>query len=144
MKYRTQIALAAAFLAIAGAPPFLGRRTRPLLDVLVRKGILTQQEADKLAAEAAKEVSEPQSSKALPIKIGDSVQELDLWGDLRFREYYNQLQPQLPPPPGATAFDEHQQRQRLRFRLRLNADFLLTEKRLCPPPPQALFRSSSA
>jgi Putative porin len=46
---------------------------------------------------------------------------LDLWGDLRFREYYNQLEPQLPAPPGATAYDVHQQRNRLR----LNADFLL-------------------
>jgi hypothetical protein len=126
MKFRTQIALAAAFLAIASFSPVFGQENSALLDVLVRKGILTQKEADKLAAEAAKEVSEPQSSQALPIKIGDWVQELDLWGDLRFREYYNQLQPQLPPPPGATAFDEHQQKQRLRFRLRLNADFLLS------------------
>ena len=99
MKYRTQIALAAAFLAIASVSPVFGQEDSALLDVLVRKGILTQKEADKLAAEAAKEVSEPQSSKALPIKIGDWVQELDLWGDVRFREYYNQLQPQLPPPP---------------------------------------------
>jgi hypothetical protein len=100
-----------------------------LLDVLVRKGILTQQDADRLSAEAAKEVTGAQSSDNLGsrIKIGDWVQELDLWGDLRFREYYNQLEPQLPAPPGATTYDVHQQRNRLRFRLRLNADFLLSD-----------------
>jgi polyhydroxyalkanoate synthesis regulator phasin len=99
----------------------------PIIDALVKKGILTQQEADKLAAEAAKESSEvrPTNDLSNRLKIGDWVQELDIWGDIRFREYYNQLQPQLPPPPGATAYDVHQQKQRLRFRLRLNADFLL-------------------
>jgi hypothetical protein len=97
-----------------------------LLDVLVRKGILTKQEAEKLEAEVSKEpvTTAPQGPN---IKIGDWVQELDLYGDIRFREYYQTFQQQLPKPPGATAYDENIQRQRIRFRLRLDADFKLAE-----------------
>jgi hypothetical protein len=100
-----------------------------LLDILVKKGILTKQEAEKLEAEVSKEpVAQPQGLAA-NIKIGDWVQELDLYGDMRFREYYQTFEQQLPPPPKrvSTNFDQNIQRQRLRFRLRLDADFKLAD-----------------
>lgn len=102
-----------------------------LLDVLVKKGILTKQEAEKLEAEVSKEpvaVAQPQGLGA-NIKIGDWVQELALFGDMRFREAWSNYQQQLPPPPKSvqTNFDQNIQRQRLRFRLRLNADFKLAD-----------------
>src|SRR6201997_3283599 len=96
-----------------------------LLDVLVKKGILTQKEADKLEAEVSKEPAPTQEGLGNKIKIGDWVQELDLYGDMRFREYYQTYENQLPP--AGTAFDKNIQRQRLRFRLRLNADFKLAD-----------------
>jgi hypothetical protein len=97
-----------------------------LLDVLVRKGILTQKEADKLAAEVSKEpvTTAPQGPN---IKIGDWVQELDLYGDIRFRDYYQTYEQQLPKPPGDPNYDENIQRQRIRFRLRLDATFKLAD-----------------
>jgi polyhydroxyalkanoate synthesis regulator phasin len=94
-----------------------------LLDVLVKKGILTKQEAEKLDAEVSKEPAPTQGGLENKIKIGDWVQELDLYGDMRFREYYQNYENQLPPV--GTAFDKNIQRQRLRFRLRLDADFKL-------------------
>jgi polyhydroxyalkanoate synthesis regulator phasin len=97
-----------------------------LLDVLVRKGILTKQEAEKLEAEVSKEpVSTNQNGLENRIKIGDWVQELDLYGDMRFREYYQEYATQLPPV--GPAFDQIIQRQRIRFRLRLDATFKLAD-----------------
>jgi polyhydroxyalkanoate synthesis regulator phasin len=96
-----------------------------LLDVLVKKGILTKQEAEKLEAEVSKEPAPSQGGLESRIKIGDWVQEIDLYGDMRFREYYQNYQQQLPPV--GTAFDKNIQRQRLRFRLRLDADFKLVD-----------------
>jgi hypothetical protein len=96
-----------------------------LLDVLVKKGILTKQEAEKLEAEVSKEPAPTQGGLENRIKIGDWVQEIDLYGDMRFREYYQTYQQQLPP--AGTAFDQNKQNQRLRFRLRLDADFKLAD-----------------
>ena len=96
-----------------------------LLDVLVKKGILTKQEAEKLEAEVGKEpAAAPQGGLESRLKIGDWVQELDLYGDMRFREYYQTYEQQLPSPK-VNGFDKNIQRQRLRFRLRLDADFKL-------------------
>ena len=98
-----------------------------LLDVLVKKGILTQKEADKLAAEVDKEPVQTQTnSLESRLRIGDWVQELDLYGDMRFREYYQTFQQQLPPDRSGH-FDNNIQRQRLRFRLRLDAAFKLAD-----------------
>lgn len=96
-----------------------------LLDVLVKKGILTKQEAEKLEAEVSKEpVSTGQSDLGSRLKIGDWVQELDLYGDMRFREYYQTYEQQDPRAP-VTNFDQNINRQRIRFRLRLDATFKL-------------------
>ncbi|MBV8816555.1 MAG: putative porin [Verrucomicrobia bacterium] len=98
-----------------------------LLDVLVKKGILTQKEADKLAAEVDKEPVQTQTNGLeSKLKIGDWVQELDLYGDIRLREYYQTFQQQLPPDHSGH-FDNNIQRQRLRFRLRLDATFKLAD-----------------
>jgi putative porin len=97
-----------------------------LLDVLVKKGILTTKEAEKLQAEVSKEpvTTGPQGPN---IKIGDWVQELNLYGDIRLREFWQNFEQQLPKPPGATAYDQNIQRQRIRFRLRLDATFKLAD-----------------
>src|SRR5258708_30817346 len=95
-----------------------------LLDVLVKKGILTKQEAEKLEVEVSKEpVTQPQGPN---IKIGDWVQELELYGYIRCREYYQNFEQQLPKAP-VSNFDKNIQRQRIRFRLRLDADFKLAD-----------------
>jgi hypothetical protein len=95
-----------------------------LLDALVRKGVLTNKEADQIQSDAAKNAL---STGAAPNKIiiGDWVNELKLSGDLRIRNQWDQRTPQLPRPPGLKTFDGNVNRDRWRFRLRLNADFKL-------------------
>ena len=97
-----------------------------LLDVLVKKGILTKQEAEKLEAEVSKEPPPTQGDLASRLKIGDWVREIDLYGDMRFREFYQTFEQQIPKAP-VSNFDQNIQRQRLRFRLRLDADFKLAD-----------------
>jgi hypothetical protein len=114
--------------ALGGVLAFVATGVRAddsaLLDVLVKKGILTKQEAEKLEAEVSKEPAPTQGGLESRLKIGDWVQELDLYGDMRFRDYYQTYEQQLPPPK-VNGFDRNIQRQRIRFRLRLDADFKL-------------------
>jgi len=116
-------------LALGGLLAFAATGVRAddsaLLDVLVKKGILTKQEAEKLEVEVSKEPAPTQGGLENRIKIGDWVQEIELYGDMRFRENYQNYEQQLPT--AGTAFDKNRQIQRLRFRLRLDADFKLAD-----------------
>jgi polyhydroxyalkanoate synthesis regulator phasin len=98
-----------------------------LIDALVRKGILSQKEAETIQAEVNKEAAQSTQQNSLNgvLKIGNWVNELDLYGDLRIRNYYQNTQQQLPAPPNSTRYDNQITRDRWRFRLRLNADFKL-------------------
>jgi len=93
-----------------------------LLDALVRKGVLTEKEADEISAEAAKGAVTTSESK---IHIGDWVQELRLGGDLRLRNQADQRTPMILSNPNAGPVDQVVPRDRWRFRLRLTADFKL-------------------
>ena len=93
-----------------------------LLDALVRKGVLTEKEADQISAETAKEAV---TTSAAKIQIGDWVQELKLSGDLRLRFQADQRTPMILTNPLLGPQDRHINRDRWRFRLRLNADFKL-------------------
>ena len=93
-----------------------------LLDALVKKGVLTEKEASDISAEAANAVTTAPSSN---IKIGDWVQQLNLGGDLRIRNQWDQRQPLILTNPKLGAQDVNIQRDRWRFRLRLNADAVL-------------------
>src|SRR5262249_16321414 len=95
-----------------------------LIDALVRKGILTQKEADKIESELSKNpaaIPDPSS----PLKLAPWIQELKLSGDLRLRYQYDQEQRQEPMAPNATGTNHVAQRSRWRFRLRLNAEIKL-------------------
>ena len=63
-----------------------------LLDALVRKGVLTEKEAEEISAETAKEAV---TSSGAKIQIGDWVQELKLGGDLRLRNQWDQREPMV-------------------------------------------------
>jgi hypothetical protein len=65
--------------------------------------------------------------KSRRVSRRDWVNELDLYGDLRIRNYYQNTQQQLPAPPNSKNYDNQIVRDRWRFRLRLNADFKLAE-----------------
>jgi polyhydroxyalkanoate synthesis regulator phasin len=93
-----------------------------LLDVLVKKGVLTDKEAGKLGSEITKN-SASQSGLAGNLKTGDQGQISALSGDIRFENYLHKYSPQLPASP-VTTFDKNVQQ----FRLRLDADFKLPDK----------------
>jgi hypothetical protein len=117
-------------LSISFSAPRASADDAALIDALVRKGVLTQKEAEKIQAEVNQEASQAIQQQNSPngvLKIGSWVNELDLYGDLRIRNYYQNTQQQLPAPPNSTNYDNQIQRDRWRFRLRLNADFKLAE-----------------
>ena len=93
-----------------------------LLDALVRKGVLTEKEAEEISAETAKEAVNTSAAK---IQIGDWVQELKLSGDLRIRNQWDQRRPMILTNPLLGPQDRSIPRDRWRFRLRLTADFKL-------------------
>ena len=93
-----------------------------LLDALVRKGVLTEKEAEEISAETAKEAV---STSAAKIQIGDWVQELKIGGDFRLRNQWDQRTPMIKTNPLAGPVDNQIPRDRWRFRLRLTADFKL-------------------
>jgi Putative porin len=113
-----------------------------LIDALVRKGILSQKDADTIESEVSKNpaVVAPPSS---PLKLAPWIKELKLSGDLRLRYQWDEEQAQEPsaapanptptpspslrnPTPTLTGSPNGRNhvasRSRWRFRLRLNAE----------------------
>jgi hypothetical protein len=94
-----------------------------ILDALVRKGILTEKEADKISEEVAKETTE--GGLGPKIQVGDWVNALKISADLRIRNQWDQRVPLVLTNPATKTVDRHIQRNRWRFRLRLMADWEL-------------------
>ncbi|HYY31009.1 MAG TPA: putative porin [Chthoniobacterales bacterium] len=95
-----------------------------LLDALVKKGVLTEKEAEAISAEAANAVSTAPSNK---ITVGDWIKQLSLSGDFRLRNQWDQRTPLVLTNPALGPQDINIQRNRWRFRLRLNADVILQD-----------------
>lgn len=106
-------ALAAGWLAIA-VP--LSAQDGGLLDVLVRKGILTDQEAEDLRAEMSKEMK--------VVAPNPAVSQLRLSGDLRFRFQYDNDIGEVAR--GAAITNRDNARERWRYRVRFGADYFLS------------------
>ena len=117
-KRKIAAALVVAALVSLGAAgtAFAQSDNNALIDVLVKKKILTKKEADAVRADMVKE--DAQSEQNL-ISLSKGVKELRLYGDLRFREQYDN-QHNI-----SNSAANHQTR--FRFRLRLNADITLQD-----------------
>lgn len=89
-----------------------------LVDALVKKGILTDQEAEEVRADMTRDFAQTNAGK---INLGSSITELKLYGDFRYRYQYDDRKPQVDNGTN------NSQRSRHRFRLRLNADVALTD-----------------
>src|ERR1700694_2693311 len=92
-----------------------------LLDLLVRKKMITDQEAEEVRAELTKEVSATPGGKW---KLSTPITELELYGDIRLRYQYNGGEtkgsgPVGSPGAGVAAMHDWQERSRERYRLRL-------------------------
>src|SRR5947207_668219 len=100
-----------------------------LLDLLVKKRIITDQEAEEVRAELTKEYAT--STSAGKLNLSSALSELKLSGDLRMRYQYDNRDSQVDPagvvdgPGDEDRSPTGTQRSRWRFRLRLNADFKL-------------------
>lgn len=125
------LAVAAALTLEVGGLAFAQSDCNALVDALVHKKILTPQEADNIKADIIKENA---ASSAGKLNLSDSITSIKLYGDVRLREQYDNLEPQVEPKqsfvPGSTATGNPQhgsQEDRLRFRLRAGADITLGE-----------------
>lgn len=108
---------------ILGSSVSYGQDSGALIDALVRKKILTAQEAEDIRADLIKE----NNSSADKIKLSSSIKELSLYGDVRLRYQYSNLDPQFDATAPHGDPGHGKQGSKFNYRLRLNADFKLTD-----------------
>jgi Putative porin len=92
-----------------------------LLDLLVKKRLISDQEAEEVRAELTKETATTSAGKW---KLSTPITEIEIYGDIRLRYQYNGGQTDDNSPLGAKANgiagrDDWQERERERYRLRL-------------------------
>ena len=92
-----------------------------LLDLLVKKRLITDQEAEEVRAELTKEVSTTPGGKW---KLSTPITELELYGDVRVRYEYRGGQTADNTP---TFQDDWQERSRERYRLRIGLRGVLAD-----------------
>src|SRR6476646_9258789 len=114
------------FGAVALCFAFTGSLTRAqdagaLLDLLVKKRLITDQEAEEVRGELVKESAETSAGKW---KLSTPITEIELYGDIRLRYQYNGGEtkdrgPVAAPGAGIAGTNDWQERSRERYRLRL-------------------------
>jgi hypothetical protein len=92
-----------------------------LLDLLVKKRLISDQEAEEVRAELTKETATTSGGKW---KLSTPITEIEIYGDIRLRYQYNGGQtddnsPLARPANGIAGKDDWQERERERYRLRL-------------------------
>jgi hypothetical protein len=122
------IVLAAAFFS-GGTLSIHAQDAGALLDLLVKKKIITDQEAEEVRAELTKEVSTTSAGKW---KLSTPITELELYGDIRLRYQYNGGRtagdtPVAAPGAGVAGLHDWQERERERYRLRLGLRGILAD-----------------
>ena len=118
-----KIALIAIILSIFVVPisKLRAQDAGALLDLLVKKKLISDQEAEEVRAELTKQVSETSGGKW---KLSTPITEIELYGDIRLRYAYQGGQtdddsPVARPANGIAGHDDWQERDRWRYRLRL-------------------------
>jgi len=106
------LGLVGSFAATAAA-----QDSGALIDALVRKGVLKDQEAEQIRSQLSRDYAA--NTPAGKLNISSSVKELKLSGDVRLRHQYDNQQNQ--------AGTSESQRTRYRLRLRVNADYKLAD-----------------
>lgn len=120
MKKITLIALIAGFL-VGPISILRAQDAGALLDLLVKKKLINDQEAEEVRAELTKQVSETSGGKW---KLSTPITEIELYGDVRLRYAYQGGQTDDNSPLGARANgtagkDDWQERERERYRVRI-------------------------
>src|SRR5437764_10752484 len=108
-----------AFIATAAAFAFApikshGQDAGALLDLLVKKKIISDQEAEEVRAELTKSTAETAAGKW---KLSTPINEIELYGDARIR--YESRWGETGSPNGLDPAHDIYQRNRERYRLRI-------------------------
>jgi len=119
MKKLTLAAVAVCFAL--GGNAARGQDAGALLDLLVKKKLITDQEAEEVRGELIKESAETSAGKW---KLSTPITEIELYGDVRLRYNYDggrtkSRGPTAAPGVGVAGADDWQERSRERYRLRL-------------------------
>jgi hypothetical protein len=122
MKTITKRLFAVAGVLALGLTAVKAQTDGALLDALVQKGVLSDQEAEDIRASAAKDYATTPAGK---LSISDHITQLKLYGDARMRYEYIDENPQNKAfnalDPNATGTD------RYRYRIRIGADYTFTD-----------------
>lgn len=116
-QLKSKILATLAALLCAGAA--VAQDSGALIDLLVKKGVLNDQEAEELRAELTKDFTA--NTSAGKLNLSSSIVEFKLSGDMRMRYEANSQSPELAT--GGYAVKNETSRQRFRFRL--NGDVAL-------------------
>jgi hypothetical protein len=117
-----KLTLAAVALCFAlGGTAARAQDAGALLDLLVKKKLITDQEAEEVRADLVKESAETSAGKW---KLSTPITEVELYGDIRLRYQYNGGEtqgrgPVASPGAGVAGTNDWQERERERYRLRL-------------------------
>jgi len=123
MKLGFAVAGMMALSAIAINGPLRAQQDDALLDALVKKGVLSNQEAEDVRADQEKAFSETAAGK---INLSDSVKQITFYGDARLRFEY--LDEKAQSSVGVTAGGAGDNIvERNRYRLRVGADYAMSD-----------------
>ena len=117
--FKKMTALAVAFAAMTFAA--VAQDSGALVEALVKKGILSDQEAEEIRADLTKEFGQTPAGK---INLSSAVTQLKIYGDARVRYQWENKQDQT----AGTASTNNADRSRFRYRVRLGAEYALTDK----------------
>jgi hypothetical protein len=123
------LTLIAASFVLAPISILRAQDAGALLDLLVRKKIITDQDAEEVRAELTKEAAATSGGKW---KLSTPITELELYGDVRLRYQYNSGRTADSglvgsPGPGVAGVHDWQERVRERYRLRLGLRGILAD-----------------
>ena len=130
MKMMTKLVFAAFGVLVIGLTTVKAQTDGALLDALVKKGVLSDKEAEDIRASAIKEYSETPASK---LSLPDYVTKLQIYGDARLRYEYLDEKPQANVAvnssgvPIAGPVSRNNTLERYRYRLRVGADYTFTD-----------------
>lgn len=125
MKTMTKHIFAVAGVLALGLTAVKAQTDGALLDALVKKGLLSDKEADDIRSSEEKDYNTTAGSK---LSMGSYISKLTIYGDVRFRyEYADEKgQSSLPSPVGGAHTNDNII-ERYRYRLRVGADYTYSD-----------------
>jgi hypothetical protein len=127
MKNTTKRVVAIAGVLALGLSAAKAQTDGALLDALVKKGVLSDQEASSIRATEAKDENTTAADK---IAISDYVKKIKFYGDIRLRYEYLNEEPQdsrAIATTAATGYSRDNTLERYRYRLRVGTDITFTD-----------------